>query len=138
MEKQRLSIRYDIDKLSKVVGLTDPDLMDLRSEYKIAKEKKDWDTATKIQQLINLKIAEIKAGSPEKEPSETRSPQIVQIVERPSGQANTIEIPKEIVLKHTTKKGLLDIGSAVSIMSGRPLANDLKGGLMLMDALLGN
>ncbi|UCF56234.1 MAG: hypothetical protein JSW15_09080, partial [Deltaproteobacteria bacterium] len=62
--REQLAIRYDINRLSKIIGLTDPDLMDLRNEYRIAKWNKDWNTALKIQQLINMKLEEIQKLPP--------------------------------------------------------------------------
>ena len=61
-------------------------------------------------------------------------------MEKPSGQshANRIEIPKDYVIKHTREKGLLDVGTALSIMSGKPMTKGVHGGLMLLDSLLGN
>ncbi len=124
----KIKISYDIQKLTSVVGLTDPMLVTLRKELMLALKKKNLDDVQKIQSIITARVSELRPPP--------------QIVQTPSGQTAII-VPQESSTKHVQveqipRYGATDVGRAISLLQGKGggLTDKEAGTLKLIDILL--
>jgi hypothetical protein len=122
------AVNYHIDKLTSVVGLTDSMLVKLRKELSIALKENNWDDAQKIQNIIALRVKELR-------PSVTQ-----QIVVGQSGSRTIVQQPstQHIKVERIPRYGAEDVGRAMSLLQGRGgrLTGKQTGALKFLDILM--
>lgn len=127
-EGTALKTSYQFEKLTSVVGLTDPMLVTLRKELVTALKAKKWDDSQKIQNLIVSRANELKPPQP-------------QVVASGGGQTTVVvQQPSEQYLKveNVPRYGAEDVGRAVSLLQGRggSLTGEEEGTLKLFDIIM--
>ena len=134
--------REEISKLD-IVGLADPMLNSLRKDLKVALTNKDWDNATKIQNLINMRVNELKATAP----SETTLAYNRSFEGGDSGgSGGNVNITvqgapskQRIEVQNVPRYGVSDVARAMDVLAGKNMnvTEREKGTLKLMDIFLG-
>ena len=128
-EKATMKINYQIEKLTSVVGLTDPMLTTLRKELMVALKEKNWDDSKKIHDLI---VARSKQLTPRSKvvQKKTSDGKTVVIVQQPSEQ--------HVKVEHVPRYGAEDVGRAISLLQGRggSLTSKEAGTLKMLDILM--
>jgi len=121
---------YQIEKLTSVVGLTDPILVKLRKELVIALEEKKWDDGQKIQNIISGRVKELRP-EPVVVHERTSSGKTVVVVKQPSEQ--------HVKVEHVPRYGAEDVGRAISLIEGKGgrLTDKEAGALKMFDILMG-
>jgi len=121
---------YQIEKLTSVVGLTDPILVKLRKELLIALEEKKWDDCQKIQNIISGRVKELRP-EPVVVHERTSSGASVVVVKQPSTQ--------HVKVEHVPTYGAEDVGRAISLLEGKGgmLSDEEAGALKMLDILMG-
>lgn len=127
----RKYVDYEIEKLTRVVGLTDPMLVTLRKDLALALYEKNWDDAQKIQNLVTARVSEIRPPTPKVvEKHYIHGGDKAATQQQPSTTHRTIErIPRY---------GAEDVGRALSLLDGKGgmLTGQQTGALRIMDMLM--
>jgi hypothetical protein len=123
-------IYYQIERLTSVVGLTDPVLVTLRKELINSLKDKKWDDVQKLQDLITTRTDELKPPHPQVIHTDVSGGQTTVVVERPSEQ--------HIKVEKIPRYGATDVGRAISLLQGKgeDLTDKEAGTLKLIDILL--
>ncbi|UCF82357.1 MAG: hypothetical protein JSV50_14305 [Desulfobacteraceae bacterium] len=122
-------VEGQIQKLTSVVGLTDPMLITLRKELMTAIEHKKWDDAQKIQNLITARVNELRPPQPQ-----------VVYKEVPSKGGDTtvvVQEPSEQTVKVKRSHGAEDFLKAGSLLSGKGYTSKELGAAKMIDMIFG-
>jgi len=127
-----LKINYQLEKLTRVIGLTDPMLVNLRKEMMTATKEKKWDDVQKIQNIIIAKEDRLRPPPPPAPQIIYRNGQTVVVQpQQPSEQ--------HIIIEQVPRYGAEDVGRAVSLLNGKGgrLTDKQTGALRMFDILMG-
>jgi hypothetical protein len=128
-EGKDLRVEYQLEKLTSVIGLTDPMLVTLRKELVTALKAKQWDDAQKIQNLVVSRTNELRPPQPQQAVGSSSHTTVV--VQQPSVQHLKVE--------NVPRYGAEDVGRAMSLISGQGgnLTDQETGTLKMFDIIMG-